>query len=390
MYISKLILKNWKNFKNVDVKLQHRAFLVGPNASGKSNLLDSIRFLRDITKTGGGLQYAVNTMRGGVSKIRCLSARGQSDVEVGIELSDDETKKIIWRYRIVFNQIGGGVRNFMAVVKQEQAWDKDNNNVLDRQTSKIKGDEKLLQYTHLEQPASNGAFREIADFITDIKYLHIVPHLVRNSRQIIMPGDQADYFGKDFIERINKLNEKTRHSYFKRIQKALIYAVPQFKELRLIRDNDGIPHLQTIYQHWRAKGAKQWEDQFSDGTLRLIGLLWALMDGTKPVLLEEPELSLHSAIICRLAEIISQLQQKKSGIRQVIISTHSYDLLSSKGISAKETILLFPKPEGTSVRPAYSDVEVRTLLESGMTVAEAVLPITAPENIEQMTLELEE
>ena len=75
MIVTRMRVKNWRNFKEFDVRLQERQFIVGPNASGKSNLLDVFRFLRDIAKSdGGGLQKAVND-RGGVSKLRCLAAR---------------------------------------------------------------------------------------------------------------------------------------------------------------------------------------------------------------------------------------------------------------------------------------------------------------------------
>ncbi len=75
MIVTRLQLKNWRNFIEVDVPLRERTYLLGANASGKSNLLDVFRFLRDISKpTGGGLQKAVHN-RGDIKKLRCLHAR---------------------------------------------------------------------------------------------------------------------------------------------------------------------------------------------------------------------------------------------------------------------------------------------------------------------------
>ena len=54
MIITRLRLANWRNFTEVDVALRERAFIIGPNASGKSNLLDAIRFLRDVSKREAG------------------------------------------------------------------------------------------------------------------------------------------------------------------------------------------------------------------------------------------------------------------------------------------------------------------------------------------------
>ncbi len=54
MIVSRLVLKNWRNFRSIDVPLSDRVFMIGPNAAGKSNLLDVFRFLRDVAKAGGG------------------------------------------------------------------------------------------------------------------------------------------------------------------------------------------------------------------------------------------------------------------------------------------------------------------------------------------------
>ena len=105
MIISKVILKNWRNFKNVDVNLQERVFLVGPNAAGKSKFLDVFRFLKDIARSqGGGLQNAIEN-RGGLSKIRCLAARESPDVEIEIQLKENtDDKKPLWRYSFGIKQ----------------------------------------------------------------------------------------------------------------------------------------------------------------------------------------------------------------------------------------------------------------------------------------------
>jgi predicted ATPase len=89
MIIQRGILENWKNFQHVDIELSNRVFIVGPNASGKSNFLDVFRFMRDIVKQAGGLQFAVGE-RGGVSKLRYISARRRTDIVIELHLNDDE------------------------------------------------------------------------------------------------------------------------------------------------------------------------------------------------------------------------------------------------------------------------------------------------------------
>jgi predicted ATPase len=98
MRFSRICLENWRNFASVDVKVENRAFLVGQNASGKSNFLDALRFLRDIVSPGGGFQSAVNR-RGGVSLLRNINARWPSlDIAVDVELSEND--EVAWRYRL--------------------------------------------------------------------------------------------------------------------------------------------------------------------------------------------------------------------------------------------------------------------------------------------------
>lgn len=385
LYFSRLILRNWRNFRFADIPLQTRMFIVGPNASGKSNILDAIRFLKDICREGGGLRTALS-LRSGISKIRSLFARDPSDVTIGCEICDDEDNTVRWKYELILNQAGGGVKDLRPVVKSEKVWQKDAI-IVDKTKDEDPTDSKLKEFTLLEQPIASRQFRELVDFFSEVRYLHLVPQLVKTPNAAL-GGVGDEYFGTDFIPRAARLNANIRNSYFKKIQKALQLAVPQFKGLDLVTDEQGRPHLQTTFQHWRAQGSLQWEAQFSDGTLRLVGFLWALLEGRSPLLLEEPELSLHSAIVKNLAEIITKLQQRKNGRRQVIATTHSAELLSDLGISGEEIVTLFPEEEGTSAKVASSIDDIRVLLENGLPAGDVVFPATSPMNVEQLLLEL--
>src|SRR5215831_10401809 len=91
-----IALRNWRNFTDVATILPQRVFLVGPNASGKSNLLDALRFLRDLVAVGGGLQEAIRR-RGGVTSLRSLTARRYADIVIQVEVGNEKTPAA-WRY----------------------------------------------------------------------------------------------------------------------------------------------------------------------------------------------------------------------------------------------------------------------------------------------------
>jgi predicted ATPase len=254
--------------------------------------------------------------------------------------------------------------------------------LLVRPDDKDRSDPERLTQTYLEQVNVNKEFREIADFFSSVRYLHVVPQLVREPDRSV--GRKNDPFGGDFLEQIARTSENTRQARLHRILEALRVAVPQIKELDLARDVRGTPHLRGKYEHWRPQGAWQTEDQFSDGTLRLLGLLWAVLDGTGPLLLEEPELSLHPEVVRFIPQMFARIQRRTG--RQVIVSTHSSDLLQDEGIGLNEVLLLEPGEQGTSVRAAKGDTGIEALVSEGVSLAEAALPQTRPYKVEQLAL----
>jgi|HigsolmetaGSP11D_1036233.scaffolds.fasta_scaffold11515_2 predicted ATPase len=370
-----LSLQNWKNFKEVSAHLTSRVFLIGPNASGKSNLLDAFRFLYDISKVGGGFQYAVN-QRGGVSKIRCLAARTKSDIVFDVTLKLGETD---WRYRFAFGQKNIGQTSLypgqpnVPILLEEKIW-RNGEMILDRPSEEDRNDPFRMTQTALEQINANKDFREIADYFSTIRYMHVVPQLIREPDRSV--GRTNDPYGGDFLDQLARTPVKTRDSRLQRIQEALKIIVPQLTELKFEMDaRTGVPHLKGRYEHWRPKAGWQSEEQFSDGTLRLIGLLWSLQDGRGPLLLEEPELSLHSEVVRYLPQVMLKVMRKSQ--RQIIVSTHSRELFD-EGIVPEEMLVLEPSSEGTQILEGDREPAMVAIAEAGGSAADIAFAKTNP------------
>jgi predicted ATPase len=372
--ISRLELRNWRNFRQAELDLEPRTFLVGPNASGKSNLLDAVRFLHDLVAVGGGFEDAVDG-RGGVSSLRCLAARAKPDIEINMHLGG-EVGRPIWRYELSFGQTA----QRKPALKRERVY-RGERRILDRPNAQDKADSARLSQTFLEQVNANREFRAIADFLRTVRYRHIVPQLIREPDRSV--GKHDDPFGGDLLEQIANTQKRTRDARLRRIAQALAVAVPQLQKLELYQDNRGIHHLRGRYEHWRPQGAWQSESDFSNGTLRLLGLLWSVLDGHGPLLLEEPELSLHPEVVRYIPPMLARMQTRSK--RQVLVSTQSTELLQDPGIGLNEVFLLLPGGEGTEVRPASSFGEIEALLEGGLTIGEAVMPKTRPSLAEQLS-----
>ena len=381
MRFTHICLENWRNFSAADIALQQRCFLWGPNAAGKSNFLDAFRFLQDLTLPGGGFQEAVGA-RSGISKIRCLSAKQRTDISFHVKVRE-EARPDSWEYQLQFNQKG---KAQPAIISEVVLHNEDV--LLRRPVEEDRDDPEQLTQTYLEQVKSNKDFRPLVNFFQSIRYLHIVPQLLREPDRYVRPDrylrKEHDPFGGDFLEQIAQTQKKTRDARMKRIAKALRIAVPQLKELDLERDAGGKPHLKGRYEHWRPHGAWQFEDQFSDGTLRLFGLLWAVLDGDGPILLEEPELSLHPEVVRYIPQMLARLA-RKSG-RQVFVSTHSKDLLADRGIALDEIVLLEPGSNGTQVRLARDDEAIAKYHQFGSSIADMIAAQTAPKAASQLPL----
>lgn len=375
MRIAHVRASNWRNFKSLDFPLGTRLFIVGPNASGKSNLLDLVRFMSDLAGPGGGLAHALGT-RGGLTKVRSLFARNHrgGKVEIDLDLEDNSDQ---WRYFLsIKNETGGRNR---PIVDEERV-ERNGEVLLQRPNADDQGDPERLTQTHLEQIAANQGFRALADYFARVRYFHLVPQVIREPSR--MGGVTGDPFGSDFIAQMNSVAAQTRNAWLRKLETALRAAVPEFESLKLEVDSAGKPHLIAGYRNWRGHPARQNEADFSDGTLRLIGLLWTLVSAPARggvLLLEEPELSLNSAIVRMLPTVLATAQRDQA--MQVLLSSHAPEILDDEGVLAREVLVLQVTADGSTARLLSEIEEVSGQIAAGLPTSDIVDELVSPQDL---------
>lgn len=371
MQITHVTAHNWRNFKNLDVAVADRLLIVGPNAAGKSNLLDLFRFLGDISRKGGGLAAALEA-RGGLSRARCLFARNnhKGELAIMVDLRDGEDE---WRYELAIKGKKGG-HNHPIVVREIVT--RNGSELLSRPDTNDDRDPDQLTQTHLEQISANREFRPIAEYFAKVNYFHLVPQMIRYPQA---GGASPRVFGSSMIADMNATPVRTRQAWFRRIERALQSAVPGFETLRLEVDKAGQPHLIAGYRNWRRNPSEQNETDFSDGTLRLIGLLWTIISSPANggvLLLEEPELSLNAAVVQKLASLLAMAQRGTS--MQVILSTHSPELLDDEGIRPGEVLVLQVTSDATVANQLSEIAEAEAQISADLPLSEVVAELINP------------
>ena len=383
MIITHLNVTNWRNFREIDVPLSERQFIVGPNGSGKSNFLDIFRFIHDIANNhNGGLQHGVRA-RGGMQNLRSMVSEKDTDIKIDLRLANTSDSPESWRYAIGFRE-PFQTKSHSACLTFEKVWRKGKL-ILNRSvTQDEKNPDRLI---HSAFEGTEDDINELRNFFRSITYLQLIPKLfsisnlytsesletdndVSYSTSILSEKPFKTQLGQGLIGKIACADEKTRNANIQTIEDTLKKVVPQLERLQFTYDEKGQPHLALRSSHWHSNSPVQYEDQFSDGTLRLITLMWALLESESILLLEEPEQSLHVGIVSQLAYLIYRMQTSKG--QQVFVSTHSDVLLAQPEIDGTEVLMLTPTESGTEVSTASDNAAVRQLLASDFTVGEVV------------------
>ena len=308
------------NYRSVGSQLRispaRLSVLVGPNGSGKSNVLDALSFVRDSVTQG--LPAAI-THRGGIDSVRRRSQGRPFDVRIKLDIILPNNGSATYEFVIT------GDRKEEYRVKSENAFVSVDGKPFNfmRKSNKwqgLEGIEPRFDDQSLALTALGGieGFKPLVDFLSSIMVYSIFPDALRvpqrfdSARPMDKRGDNWVSVLRDLVrdaddkaELVNGLRKLTGDIEDVRVTSAAGHLIAEFK------------------QRSKTKKIKQWFDaaQQSDGTLRVAGLLTALLQ--PPFLpfigIEEPELTVHPGVLPMLYDYLRQ----SSEVSQIFLTTHS-------------------------------------------------------------------
>lgn len=308
--------------KNVTLELGALTVLVGQNGAGKSNVIDALVFLADCVQIG--LEGAI-TKRGGIRAVRHAGTQGRNfDVAVRVEVSRDGAEA---DYEIVLT--GDSVEEYR--VKREQGEvRRDGQRVAFRVEGGtwVEGPSDLrprVDATSLALPllAGDERFSPLAAALRSVTSYSIFPEELRQPHKY-EPKRPMDRHGTNWVSVLKDQDEDT---WKPDLVTALHKLTGDIVDVKF-ESVAGFLVLQFKHEQDANAKRKQWFDasQESDGTLRVAGMLTALLQRPRPELtaLEEPELTVHPGALRLLSDYI----REGTAAGQILLTTHSPDLLS--------------------------------------------------------------
>lgn len=338
-------IRNYKSIAESTVELGSLNVLVGLNGAGKSNFLDALSFVRDCLDDSVEVAFR---NRGGISAVRRLSSGHPHHIGI----------------RLVLDLPGGGSGDyaFEIAAKPRERFEIAKERCVVRPLlgeevsfevaggafrTAIPGIAPKLAADRLALYAASGTegFRPVYDFLTNMRMYSIAPFRLREY-QDSDAGEVLKRDGSNAAAVLRRLQDSERDQ--QRLDDLLARAVQGIVGV----EHGAVGQQETIRFRQDVGARNPWKFEalnMSDGTLRILGVLLALYQPSSPpvVGIEEPESTVHPAI----TELLIQVLLDASRDRQIILTTHSPDLLDFEALDDGQIRVVTSEHNRTTVAP---------------------------------------
>jgi predicted ATPase len=384
--ITRVVLKNYKSIASCSVELRSLIFLVGPNGSGKSNFLDALRLVSE--SLNSSLDHGLR-QRGGINEVRRRSSGHPTHFGIRLEFALPDATFGHYAFRVGAKPKGGfEVQREECHVFAQGALQQDkfyvvNSGRLEDSNPKPlppAADDRLF----LVAASSLPEFRPLFESLTRMGFYNLNPDAIRD----LQPPDTGEVLLRDGSNLASVLNLISVESppAKARLVELLSRVVPGVVDVsaKHIGKKETLEFRQKV-----GEGEAPWRflaENMSDGTLRALGVLTALLQssnsGTRKkvplVGIEEPELALHPGAAGVLRDGLATAARNT----QVVVTSHSPDLLDDKSIS-DENILAVSNRNGETLI-GRADAAGRSAIRDNLFTAGELLRLS------QLTPDLDE
>lgn len=353
--ITRVVLKNYKSIASCSVPLRPLNFLVGQNGSGKSNFLDALRLVSESLNTS--LDHALRE-RGGINEVRRRSSGHPTHFGIRLEFTLPDLASGYYAFRVGAKLKGGfevqreECRIFArGAFQQDRFYVVNSGQVEDSNPKPLPpaADDRLF----LVAASSLPEFRPLYDCLTRMGFYNLNPDKIRD----LQPPNAGEVLLRDGSNLASVLNLLKVESPTAKAQvvELLSKVVPGVVDVtaRYVGKKETLEFRQKVGENeapWRFLA-----ENMSDGTLRALGVLTALLQSSNggarkkvPLVgIEEPEVALHPGA----AGVLRDALTSASHHTQVIVTSHSPDLLDDKSISDDNILAVINKNGQTLIGP---------------------------------------
>jgi len=360
--ITKIKVSNYRSLgPETVIDFGRLTVFVGQNGSGKSNVVDIVRFVSDIMRMG--LDGAL-TKRNGIKAVRRWSSGKPLNLHVELDLIEKEFSGS-YSFEIASD------RNYDYIVKHEMASIKTPDDTffyIVNNQKWIQGPEGIkptITPTSLALPliAGDDRFKPLVDSMRNMEIYNISPESLRKP-QLYDPNKPMSENGLNWL---SILKDQPPDTWKPDLIPALSNLTDDIDDID-IKQLSG--YLIAKFKHGTTGQSKKakWFDssQESDGTLRIAGIISALLQSPplSVVGIEEPELTIHPGAIPLLMDFFNQAKEHS----QILITTHSPELLDC--IKDSESIRVVHRIKGITMVKEMEEDQMKAVKDGLFSLGE--------------------
>lgn len=370
MKLTSLKARRYRSLRDESTPLNDLNLFIGTNASGKSTILDALRFLhegvqerdfrRPVSSRGGIVHLAWKGEEARKVDLAVSLDEGGTLYEWSIQLAKDGYGFSVHREEVFETRPDVPPTQLLSAADGQGWW-------WSRETKKV----SLAQAPTtcaLAAASADQSFpaRAVADFVSRWGFFDPNPFVLRRGWSGF-DASSLDYVGRNLAERLYAIRESSEPT-FRRIVSATqsVLGLPTEIELRRSRfPGDEIEDVEDrVYFVQREPGLQYAVHQIgaSSGTLRILALMTALFgeSGSNLIGIEEPENHVHPSALAAFAEYLLKARERV----QILVTTHSPLLLDFLNEPGAVCVVRHSDQDGTRVTREGNPAAVGQALEA--------------------------